>query len=199
MFQTFLRRSLIPQITDLQRVLMANGLRLPLFVLVIFMSLGWGERVLFIFSSAAAFKGLSQQVNSSSMTYSRGSSWCYHILCAGIEVLHLFVICLPEQHYHVERLCRSYIAACLFLYLNSAHWRKDQNGFTVVTIWQARAFPSLFSLIFLPFFADVFRCATVPAAVHRSEGAVLHGLLHVRHGYQPDRALSWRGRHAHSL
>lgn len=114
MFQTFLRRSLIPQITDLQRVLMANGLHLPLFVLVIFMSLGWGERVLFIFSSAAAFKGLSQQVNSSSMTYSRGSSWCFHILCAGIEVLHLFVICLPEQHYHVERLCRSYIAACLF-------------------------------------------------------------------------------------
>lgn len=45
----------------------------------------------------------------------------------------------------------------------------------------------------------VFRCATLPPAIHRPEGIILFGLLRVRPGHQPDWPLPECHRHAHPM
>lgn len=44
-----------------------------------------------------------------------------------------------------------------------------------------------------------FRCAAFPSPIHRPEGIILHGLLCVRHGHQPDWPLPQHHRHSHPL
>lgn len=110
------------------------------------------------------------------VTYSRGvlmSNYHFHILC--IKVRYPFI---TGPHTRAE-------LRLLFIYSTKALLHE----YIVVTALCICAF----------LFADIFRRATFPAAVHRSEGAVLHGLLHVRHGHQPDRSLSRHRGHAHPL
>lgn len=101
---------------------------------------------------------------------------------------------LPRSEALRQLYCCMLVVACCWFYILKETPERAHDCYHLTSLR-----PPLFSLISLPFFADVFRCATVPAAVHRSKGAVLHGLLHVRHGHQPDRALSRRGRHTHPL
>ena len=85
-------------------------------------------------------------------------------------------------------LCRCFVHHCSATEYSLSNQIKSSSS----SIWNAE---------FRNWSSDVcvLRCAAVPPPIHRPEGIILHGLLYVRHGHQPDRPLPQHHRHAHPL